>query len=567
MNLQFRGVEHLSISQFNPIELAEFTVLTGVNGSGKSHLLDAIEKRKVIIEGMDNANIVLFNYETFKLENEGIFNAQQLASEKEQAFIYFNQQFRNNIIAWRQPIGEEYLSIKKSCIENKQKFLEVTSVPAISQLNQTLKNFFAESNIKGNPYSKGINSVMRTLPYSMDEIEADDFYSSYKPYNLKNDFLPQELGKVIWDYYVKYYRNRMNVFENQTNGKNLPVLSEQEFIAKHGEKPWEVLNKILSNFDSLDYKISSPETLDVFASYQLKLIHTKKPRLEVEFSSLSSGERVLMALVASVYKASSDNIFPDILLLDELDASLHPSMMKNMLAVIKDIFLDKGIKVILVTHSPTTIALAPEESIFVMSKDGLDRISKKSQQDALRILTEGFATLDEGIMVFDAAVQNTLSIVTEGKNTVLIQKALDFYEVTGVKVITGFEDASGKEQLKTLFDFFCRANHKNNVIFVWDCDAHKYKNLKDQNQTYPYVFEENSSNTIAKNGIENLFPESLFANFKRITTDSRGVAESFDTNLKNNFTCSILERNEKTDFKNFEALINKINEIKILGQQ
>lgn len=123
----------------------------------------------------------------------------------------------------------------------------------------------------------------------------------------------------------------------------------------------------------------------------------------------------------------------------------------------------------------------------------------------------------------------------------MIQKASDFYKVTGVKVITSFEDASGKEQLKTLFDFFCRANHKNNVIFVWDCDAHKYKILKDQNQTFPYVFEENSSNTIAKIGVENLFPESLFANFKRITTDSTGVAESFDINLKNKFTCSILE--------------------------
>lgn len=64
-----------------------------------------------------------------------------------------------------------------------------------------------------------------------------------------------------------------------------------------------------------------------------------------------------MALVASIYKSSSDGAFPDILLLDELDASLHPSMIKNMIGVIEDIFLEQGIKVILVTHSPSTIAL------------------------------------------------------------------------------------------------------------------------------------------------------------------------------------------------------------------
>ena len=41
----------------------------------------------------------------------------------------------------------------------------------------------------------------------------------------------------------------------------------------------------------------------------------QKTNLEIEFSNLSSGERVLMALVASVYKSSGDKHFPDLLLL------------------------------------------------------------------------------------------------------------------------------------------------------------------------------------------------------------------------------------------------------------
>jgi len=56
------------------------------------------------------------------------------------------------------------------------------------------------------------------------------------------------------------------------------------------------------------------------------------------------------------------------LLLDEVDASLHPSMIKNLLDVIEKIFLKNGCKVILATHSPTTVALAPEESIYEISK-------------------------------------------------------------------------------------------------------------------------------------------------------------------------------------------------------
>ena len=559
MKLLFRE-KHLSISQFDPTELNDFTVLTGVNGSGKSHLLDAIEKRKVIIEGMDSANIVLFNYETFKLENEGAYNAQQIANERDAAWAFYEQQIRAPIASWRASISD-YDNIATNCKADNKKFWDVSENPSINQFKQNISSHLSQPHIKANPQSKGIFSIIKNLSSSIDEIKQEDFLSIFKPYTFKNDFLPQELGKIIWDYFVKYRSNEVNEFQNEKHGKSLPVLTEEQFVAKHGEKPWEVLNKILSKFESLDYIVSSPEELDVFGNFQLKLIHTKKAGLEIDFSSLSSGERVLMALVASVYKASADNIFPDILLLDELDASLHPSMMKNMLAVIKDIFLDRGIKVILVTHSPTTIALSPDESIFVMAKDGLDRVSKKSQQEALAILTEGFATLDEGIMIFDAVVKNPISIITEGKNTLLIQKALDFYGIRDVKIITDFEDISGRDQLKILFDFFCRANHKNKVIFVWDCDVKL--NLKEQNQTYPYIFEENSSNTIAKKGIENLFSADKFNGFIRTMIDSKGNKnESFDESRKKDFTNFILSRNEKADFVKFENLISKINEIK-----
>ncbi len=561
MKLVFRE-NHLAISQFNPTDINDFTVLTGVNGSGKSHLLDAIQKRKVVIEGMDNANIVLFNYETFKLENEGAYNAQQIANERDAAWTFYEQQIRPPISSWRASISD-YDNIKSICQTDKKKFWDVAENPSIHQFKQNIKSHLSQPHIKGNPQSNGIMSIIKELDRSIDEIEKDDFLNLFKPYNFKNDFLPTELGKVIWDYFVKYYRNQVSQFENQVNGKSLPALTEEQFIAKHGEKPWDIFNRILSKFDSLEYKFSSPEGLDIFGNYQLKLIHTKKPGVTVDFSSLSSGERVLMALVASVYKASADNIFPDILLLDELDASLHPSMMKNMLAVIKDIFLDRGIKVILVTHSPTTIALSPEESIFVMAKDGQDRISKKSKQDALAILTEGFATLDEGIMIFDAAVQNSLSIITEGKNTLLIQMALDFHDVKDVKVITGFEDASGKDQLKTLFGFFSRANHKNKVLFVWDCDV-AFK-LDEENQTYPYFLEKNTANSIATRGIENIFPESLFNDFIKTATDSKGVTtKGFDESRKKDFTDFILNRKVKADFVNFESLIKRINEIKTL---
>jgi len=138
--------------------------------------------------------------------------------------------------------------------------------------------------------------------------------------------------------------------------------------------------------------VVSPEGMDINGEYVFKLKHKYKD-IEISFEDLSSGEKILMALVASIYKSQSDGVFPDILLLDEIDATLHPSMIKNLLKVIENIFLAKGVKVIFTTHSPTTVALAPNDSIYVMKKDGLDRIQKTSKEKAIKILTEGIPTL------------------------------------------------------------------------------------------------------------------------------------------------------------------------------
>jgi len=557
--LQFTN-NHLSISQFNSIDLPPFTVLTGVNGSGKSHLLEAIEQRKVVIAGMEQANIVRFNYETFKLENESQFNAHQITSEREAAWQFFENQFRNHAQNWKNNIATVYNELSNSCRKNNLPLWELSKSEPLKSYKQNIKNYFSQPQIKDNQQAQGIYSLLRQLPYSIDEINHDNFLKLYKPFTYRNDFLPYQLGKIIWDYYVKYRTNQVNEFENEKHGKHYEALSENEFITIHGEKPWVIINEILKKFDTLEYKINSPEGAYIFDNYHLRLMHTTKNGLEIDFSSLSSGERILMALVASVYKTSTDKHFPDILLLDEVDASLHPSMMKNMLDVIHSVFLNRNINVILVSHSPTTIALAPEDSIFVMNKSGVNRIEKKSKQEALAILTNGFATLDQGIRLFDEVSKKSISIISEGNNIKLLLKACELFKYSNVDVITDIEDISGKSQLKTLFDFFSRVTHKNKVLFVWDCDVNY--SFTVTNNTFPFFLERNMKNSIATKGIENIFPEELFKDFKKTITLSNGdIKTQFDDTRKRDFEAYVLNRSNLADFEGFKPLFNYIDSI------
>ncbi len=385
----------------------------------------------------------------------------------------------------------------------------------------------------------------------------------YKPFVFKNDFLPHQLGKVFWDYYVKYCGNQVNEFQNEKYGKKYEALSEADFMAIHGRPPWELVNEILETFDTLKYRTTSPEGLDYFGNFQLKLKHTEKAGLEIDFSHLSSGERVLMALVASVYKSSADKNFPDLLLLDEVDASLHPSMMKNMLDVIERIFLRQDVKVILITHSPTTLAMAPENAIYVMNRAGANRIEKKSKQEALSILTQGFATIEQGLRLFDQLANSALTVITEGYNTSLIAKALELNGIKDVEVLSGVEGISGKNQLKTIFKFIARTQHKNKVLFVWDCDV--THELDAQNNTFPFTLPKRTDNAVAKSGIENAFPEMLFTGLTKTIAMSNGqVIVEFDENRKKDFAAKVISRNDTKDFSHFGSLITEIERIRKL---
>ncbi|MGV7222148.1 MAG: AAA family ATPase [Nitrospinales bacterium] len=557
MKLEFLS-RYKSILQFKSIELPQFTVLTGVNGSGKTHLLEAIEKRAVAVEGIVNEHIVRFGYETFSLQKEIEISGDKFFSEKVEGWKYFQGSIRGITTKLKIKLKGEYIEALEYCKKNDINLWNVKQNKFVDRYKQSIKEHFKNNNVKSNYFAQGIYALIKSLPYSIDELLEDEFMKLFKPYTYINDFLPLQLGKVFWDYHLKYEQNKYHKYRNEIDGENNPIFTEDAFIAKYGEKPWIKINEILKNYSSLDYKVNSPEGMDRGATFLLRLIHTQESGLNVDFSDLSSGEKILMALVASVYKSASDKHFPDMLLLDEIDSSLHPSMIRNMLNVIEDVFLDQDVNVILVTHSPTTISLAPEDSIFVMNKSGVNRLEKKSKQEGLSILTEGYATIDKGLKLFDEVSKNQISVITEGNNTNFIEKAFALYNITDVNVIEGLEAISGKTELKTLFNFFSKATHENKVIFIWDCDVSF--NLDITNNTFPFIFEKNEENNIATKGIENLFSEELLGDFiKSINFSDGRIKNEFDSNRKKDFEEFIIDRNCKDDFLKFQQLFDFID--------
>nr|WP_281393005.1 AAA family ATPase [Roseibium litorale] len=187
-------------------------------------------------------------------------------------------------------------------------------------------------------------------------------------------------------------RNQLRRMGDSERGL-VDAMSDEDFIASFGSPPWEQINETLAAF-ALPYKVSPPSLFD----YDPVTVNLKKVGTDhvVSPQNLSSGEKVLLQFAVSLFHIDEYFISvsrPQLLLLDEMDASLHPEMVHRWLGAVQHGLVDEqGIHCIATTHSPTTVALAPEESLFEM-KDGLSGLAKISKQEALNRLTFGVPTL------------------------------------------------------------------------------------------------------------------------------------------------------------------------------
>ena len=95
-----------------------------------------------------------------------------------------------------------------------------------------------------------------------------------------------------------------------------------------------------------------------------------------------------MCIALAIYNLDNDFGKPDLLLIDEPDAALHPSMSKKMIDIInKKVVLGNNIPTIITTHSPATVISAEGISIYEMEKNN-SIPQKTTVQKAIGILTE-----------------------------------------------------------------------------------------------------------------------------------------------------------------------------------
>lgn len=414
MRLIFRH-RYKSITQFEPIDLPSFTVLTGVNGAGKSHLLEAIESNAVSIEGiapnepngpkrirrLDAAMLIPQDTGAFssgQISSEQSTHWAELASHKAQQLQNLHSEINGLGLPWLESLDVKALT-KVTHLDLEQHGIAPGSSrelcarikDSIDRANEAMCQQF----VRGDPQNRPrlIAALRSSTAQPLIAIDQNGFYDLYPRLWQPVDLFQQSFARLFSAYQRQWIRNRLKEV-GRAEGEDLQPLTEQEFRVKYGQPPWQFVNEILASAE-LSFRINEPYKWDD-RQYE-PLLTDEKSGVKVRFNDLSSGERVIMSFALCMYHAAEPSAavdFPSILLFDEVDAPLHPSMTRSLLRAIQLVLVEKHrIQVILTTHSPSTVALAPEESIYVMTKREVERLSHTTKDRALGVLTSGVPTL------------------------------------------------------------------------------------------------------------------------------------------------------------------------------
>ena len=556
--------KYKSIINFNETDIKDFSIFLGVNGSGKTHLLKASQEGSVFVDSIPKERISYFNFQTFLIKNQKNVAPRNLDDEKLQAWNILNSQ--------RQTFQNHDNQIKIIIGEKKYPYSVEVSEAQKGQYIQLKKNIleFINSQTQNNPKIKKLlkTGIFESDKYASKITQVEFFkFANYNPDDYE---LLESLSEVFLDYQKKLTVAKLFKKDGGEGlrGDKIKKLQEQS--------PWNFVNNMFTEF-GLPHTITYPKfnAGDLINSqavlFQVKLYIDNE---EIDFDDLSSGEKILCALAITVYQDNKSK-FPELLLLDEIDASLHPSMIQHLLDVIENIFIKNKCKVILATHSPTTVALAFEKSLFEVQKGKkLKKINKISQADAINLLSEGIITFEKGLKI-QKNIDDTkkLQIITEGNNTEHIKKAiqtLDNNLLDQIKIIEGSPDKRG-QQLKNAFDVMSSGDYIGRFLFVWDYDTtSKIEDINETDSFKKFCFIENLTNTKARDkdgkaiGIENLYCNSLFTDdmysLKEIS-GSYGTTTSIKEFDKQKFLEKIKQETNNKTFTNFQPLITKVKEI------
>lgn len=330
------------------------TLITGYNGAGKSQLLQLINTAVSKTTNPNNHHTYSPNGAEYSVQIEN-FSIQEAGANVLWVENYGQVVFQKNIL---------YKDFKEAC-------LEVYSIIRPDQKNHILNTLGRNKNTGNQPEiitnsqlrqiiqslsGKLISEIERTSNKTKEELLPADILGNFPVHILVTELQPSQTDQILSFY---FYCHQYKVAYNAKHGIEVEL----------GEAPWDILQRVIDSL-GFNYKVASPDInkLNDILDTELNEMSEKPFQIilldndsgtEIIFQNLSSGERQLFSIGMLRYSTELRNNKRKLILLDEPDAHLHPSMITQFFKIVNEFLVkENGIKVIMTTHSASTLALA-----------------------------------------------------------------------------------------------------------------------------------------------------------------------------------------------------------------
>jgi len=352
------------------IELADFNVLVGVNGSGKSNIVEVFRfLRHINQQGMINPFLRCGGYKNLVWKgNEELPMTFKLNFEDENKEVLSYELVISGFRDVFKLERESIISNDFKIINNgKNVILEYSGqkIESDKLKDMKIKNELLENKVL---FSSSIGILMPLiLGASMDLNEKErDTFMNVMPTILRNsiinsthNFIPANMKSP-----AKFESSErfqfVVLFPKLTNqldydGSNLQMFLYGLFSENKGEWPKEIINRLKILFPNIE---------------SMKPIPTPEGRVVLEVvengirfipQSISDGFFKIMAVLALSFEKSEINL----LVIDELENSIHPEAIEILIDALKN----SGKQVIITTHSPIVLNVCELEDILFVKKD------------------------------------------------------------------------------------------------------------------------------------------------------------------------------------------------------
>ena len=478
--------KYLSIQEgFEWKDIPNFSIITGVNGIGKTQLLQILkaERFKDFSIYDEEGNISRFFLASSHRQNLSIdglieYRKQEMDRKAQQKDI------QNNINNHRQ-----WLKNTITQLNNVQDPVEKQRLSNIARnYEQSIKNLANQiESLTIFDYEIELNNLSELLGKNRENITDDEIREYANPYfNTLSE--------------VNDYEAFLKQEEQERNERYIKLAKEgrESEIAevRNIKHSYERINILFKRYHFDYFEMLDPFPADKSRNGERRF-KGKKDEI-VEYGALSSGEQMIVKFIIWAMGRDIRGNRINTMLLDEPDAHLHPTMCRMMIDILSEISRDKelggsGIRIIMTTHSPSTVAFAPEESLFVMEKDVNNNriIRSATTEEAVNILSDGIFTFEKAIYRFSLAVNTEKSVIlfVEGKTDVNhLYKAMEILGMDLDIVIIDMHDAGA------LCNFIRSTPAKllngKKMIALFDCDEEgqkKYNSIPGNETIIPGV--------------------------------------------------------------------------------